>query len=262
MEIRDRIEKIAEQTIAEAGESISALCEKLNTTPEEVVRAWVVWDTSINEYDNSIYTSNAMRIAMHLHNNVRGSWHDKRQSKVIDLIKQITPSSIVEVGFGTPQRYVTEYVFENHISLTLLDFDDESLDFAKAFLDTKSDNWSEHISLRKYDMNSKEPIGEFDLYIFQDSIEHSNEPTSYLKSVVSTAKPNSHFIFCIPIEIDKAVPEHHIFWRNTNHALEWIVQQGLQVISHSEIEMNSELDLFAKFLHPDFKEVLILAQKV
>ena len=262
MEIRDGVIQIAKKTIAHASESVSVLCETLNTTPEEVLNAWVVWDTNINEYDNSIYNSNALRIAMHLHNEIQGSWHDKRQSEVLNFIHQIKPLSIAEVGFGTPQRYVTEYVLKNHVPLSLLDFDDGSLNFAKAFLDTKSNDWRKYITLRNYNMNSGNPIGDFDLYLFQDSLEHANKPTEYFKSIVSSAKPKSHFILCIPIEIDKAIPEHHMFWKNITHALEWVAQGGLLVKKYSEIKMNPELDLFAKFLHPDFKEILVLGEKV
>ena len=230
--------------------------------PEEVINAWVIWDTSITEYDNSVYSSNAMRIAMHLHNEIHGNWHDKRQSKVIDFMNQIKPRSIVEVGFGTPQRYVTEYVLKNHVRLSLLDFDAESLDFAKAFLDMKSNDWDMYITLREYNMNSGDAIGDFDLHLFQDSIEHANQPTEYFTSIVSAAKPQSHFILCLPIKICKAIPEHHIFWSSVGHALEWVMQGGLTVDTYHEIKMNPELDLFAEYLHPDFSELLVLGKKV
>ena len=37
---------------------------------------------------------------------------------------------------------------------------------------------------------------------------------------------------------------------------------GLDIVTSSEIHMNPELDLFARNLHPDFKEVLVCARKV
>ncbi len=260
MDVEENIKQIARKVIDLNKVDIESLCNTLHASVEDVIKAWVVWDTGINEYGNEIYSSDAMRVAMHLHNYIKGNWHDKRQEKVLDYIKELKPKSIVEVGFGTPQRYATEYVLNNDVKLNLLDFDQESLNFAKAFLDTKSDSWKSQIELRKYDMNSNEFIGDFDLYIFQDSIEHSEKPTEYLNKIVSQARKGSKFIFCIPIEVDKAIPEHNMFWRDTEHALNWIKESGLSIKKYNEIEMNPELDIFAKFLHKDFKEVLVLAE--
>lgn len=261
MNIQREVRKMAEEIVSLHKDEVEYLCKSLNIKTEDVIQAWVIWDTGVNEYDNSVYSSNATRVAMHLHNYIKGNWHDKRQQKVLEFMEEIEPKNIAEIGFGTPQRYVSEYVLKNNIRLTLLDFDDESLSFAKYFLDTKSNSWKEGVTLRKYDMNTKEEIRDYDLYVFQDSIEHAEKPTEYLNKVSSQAKPGSYFIFCIPIEVDKAVPEHNMFWRDTEHTLSWIKESGLSVKKYFEIQMNPELDLFAKFLHPDFKEVLILAQK-
>lgn len=261
MTIEERVEATARATIEKDKKNVLALCKALNTTTEDVIKAWVVWDTGINKYDNCVYSSNAMRIAMHLHNHLSGNWHDKRQAKVLDIIRHTKPQHIVEVGFGTPQRYVTEYVLKNEVFLQLLDMDEAALDFASTFLDTRSTKWASHIVLKKYDMNSMGLLDHADLYIFQDSIEHTTDPSAYLRSVVSNAKKGSHFIFCLPIEVDKPVPEHHAFWRTIDEAIAWIVCGGLVVVESSEIHMDPALDLFAKFLHPDFKEIVVLAQK-
>lgn len=261
MIIQREIKTIAEEIIHLHKDEVDYLCKSLHISTEDVIQAWVIWDTGINEYDNSVYSSNATRVAMHLHNYIQGNWHDKRQQMVLELIQEIKPKNIAEIGFGTPQRYVTEYVLKNNTQLSLLDFDDESLIFAKYFLDTKSDSWKKNITLRKYNMNSEKKVENCDLYIFQDSIEHAESPTEYLHKVVSEAQVSSYFILCIPIEVDKGVPEHNMFWKDAIHALDWVKESGLSIKKYVEIEMNPDLDLFAKFLHPDFKELLVLAQK-
>lgn len=261
MEITPVVKKIAEETIEAHAQVVDSLCASLHITRKEIVEAWIVWDTGINEYDNGVYSSSAMRVAMHLHNHVPNNWHDKRQELVLKFINKIKPARIVDVGFGTPQRYVAEYVLKNDAQLTLLDFDDESLSFAHNFLNLINETWEEKVSLRKYDMNSSDSIENFDCYILQDSIEHVHNPTEYLSKLVEMAPTGSSFIFSLPIEVDKPVPEHAIFWKDKASALKWLENAGLTVLESSDIEMNKDLDLFASFLHSDFKEVVVLAIK-
>ncbi len=255
------VRKLAEEIVEAHKTEVNFLCESFRVTETDIINAWVLWDTGINEYDNSVYNSSAMRIAMHLHNYIQGNWHDKRQKVVLDFVKEIKPKTIAEIGFGTPQRYVTEYVLKTDSHLSLLDFDEESLSFAEYFLDSTRTRWKNNVELIKYDMNSSEEVGNFECYIFQDSIEHANDPGKYLMKVVSSAPHNSHFIFSLPIEIDKPIPEHNIFWKDKAVALAWVESAGLTVSESIDIEMNKELDLFAKFLHPDFKEVVVHAVK-
>ena len=261
MDKTQAVRKLAEQTIETHAQMVDFLCVSLHITREEVIEAWIVWDTGINEYNNSVYNSFAMRVAMHLHNCIPGNWHDKRQKLVLELLNKIKPFNIVDIGFGTPQRYVTDYVLRNGRQLTLLDFDDESLSFVKYFLNSVYKDWEEKISLRKYNMNSNDPIGVFDCYLLQDSIEHTNNPTKYLSKLVEQAAVGSYFIFSLPIEVDKPVPEHTIFWKDNGSALKWLEVAGLTVLESHNIDMDKDLDLFAKFLHPDFRELLVLALK-
>jgi hypothetical protein len=146
--------------------------------------------------------------------------------------------------------------------LVLYDFDDESINFAKVFLEWKKPNqWQKYVTLVNYDMNRSNTIGGCDCYIFQDSIEHTNNPTEYLNKAVREAKVGSFFIFSIPIEVDKAIPEHTIFWKSVDDAINWLSNAGLEIIEHEEILMNPSLDLFAKFLHKEFKELVVLSRK-
>lgn len=261
MEIKDSVRKLANEIIEKNLNEVDYFCTTLGITKDDIINAWEVWDTGINEYGNEIYKSYAMRIAMHLHNYIPNNWHDKRQDIVLKFLNEIRPESVVEVGFGTPQKYVNEYVLKHKKLLTLLDFDQESLRFAEIFLSSKSSVWNNYITLKKYDMNSNESIGSFDCYIFQDSIEHADNPTACLSKIVAKASSGSHFIFSLPIEVDKPVPEHHIFWKNDQDSLKWLIECGLTVKKHEDVLMNRELDLFASSLHPDFKEVVIYAIK-
>lgn len=253
---------VAEEVMKDNFEEVTRLCNDLKIKPEEIINAWVVWDTNILNYSNAIYSSTVLRCAMHLHNYVKNNWHEKRQNEVLRILEKLAPSKVVEIGFGTPQKYVTEYVLKNDVSLSLLDFDEESLEFAKRFLNIKSIAWKEKISLIKYDMDKDVLTNDFDTYIFQDSIEHAKNPSLYLSKLVVSSKKESHFIICLPIEVNKAVPEHNIFWKSKEDCLEWLKEKGLEIVEYHEIKMNSKIDVFVKYLHPNFLELLVLAKKL
>ncbi|MFA5841692.1 MAG: hypothetical protein WC835_01865 [Candidatus Paceibacterota bacterium] len=260
----DKIEEFASTVVGsrEHKKEIEYLCQKLNLTKSGVINAWITWDTGINNYGNDIYGSLELRLAMHLHNYLPGSWHIERQKKIIEFLDKIKPVNICEIGFGVPQNYIKEYVFKNsNVHLDLLDFDKEAIVFADALLGFWHKDYTKQISTKLYDLNSSQYPGDYDAYMFQDSIEHANSPTEYLSSLVSNIKKGTYFLFSLPIEVDKPVPEHFIFWKDDKGVFRWLEDSGLKVIKYSKISMNKDVDIFAEFLHKDFYEIIILAQK-
>jgi len=86
-------------------------------------------------------------------------------------------------------------------------------------------------------------VGDFDLYIFQDSIEHSLDPTACLKEYVRRSQENAKFIFSLPI--GPMIPQHYIAWETEEEILSWLQGAGLKIHKNSLISMNPAVDLFA-----------------
>ncbi len=245
---KQRLVSLAEKVISEPKniDEINYLLSNLKLTKDEVIEAYVNWDLDPDIYDNKIYDSLALRFAMYLHYLLPGSWHQERQNETIKLLNNYPNSSIVDLGFGAPQGYVKDVVLNNNYRLSLLDIYDSALIFSRVLLSYWNSNWEDKIELRKYNMDSSEHIGDYDIYLFQDSIEHTKDPTKYLSDLVKKAPNNSRFIFSLPIEGEVvASGSHFITWRDENHASQWLDDCGLNVVYSKSILMNPEVDLFA-----------------
>jgi len=239
---------------------IEYLLSKLNLTEIEVIQAYVDYDMDVFAYENEIYEPMAMRVVLHLHNLLVGSWHQDRQRIILEMVKNTQAKSIVDVGFGVPTKYVREYVLKNKdIKLTLVDLYDSALIFSEALFDYLDPSWKERITLQKYDMNSQEFIGEFDCYIFQDSIEHTKDPTSYLSKTVKLSPSHSEFVLSLPI--GSHVPVHYIVWETKEEAEKWLNKCGLEIIGFQEIRVDPGVDLFAEQLKDNFYNIIVRCKK-
>lgn len=240
---------------------IDALQKILGITRKQIEAAWLYWDTAIQKYSNEVYTSDSLRFAMHLHNYLEGSWHEKRQVIILNYLETINPHAICEIGFGVPQKYVHKFLSDERKKIVLADFEDTSIKFAKSILSLWSIEWKERAILLLFDMNKDNIPPKQDVYIFQDSIEHAVNPTEILSKFVSSANTGAHFLFSLPIEIENPIPEHHICWKDHEEVIQWLKDCGLEVLRYEKIPMNRNIDIFAQSLHPDFCEIVILAKK-
>ena len=262
MEIEEKVKNLLELTLNDPNnkKEVDFLINEFKTTKEQLFASWLQWDTSIRKYSNEVYSSEALRLVMHLHNYLKGSWHEKRQECVLVYLQQVSPKSICEIGFGTPQRYVKEYL-EKDVKITLGDYEETSLKFAEKLLHHWSPNWKQKIDLIIFDLNKDILPKGHNVYIFQDSIEHADNPTKTLQKYVEEVPSGTHFIFSLPIEIEDPIPEHHILWKNKDEAVDWLTKNGLEIIDSASIQMNKEVDLYSLSLHPDFSEIVVLARK-
>jgi hypothetical protein len=241
---------------------VAHLQQTLQITNEQVAASWLLWDTAIRSYSNDVYSSEALRLVMHLHNYLKGSWHVKRQEVVLRYLQQIKTDSICEIGFGTPQKYVRELLKLPAIRILLGDFEQSSIEFAANVLGHWDVNWKDKVSLTLFDLNKNDLPGGYQTYIFQDSSEHANNPTGVLQKYVSSVPAMTYFIFSLPIEIENPIPEHHICWENEDQVLQWLENAGLEILQSETIHMNKEVDIFSLSLHPEFREIVILARSV
>lgn len=147
-----------------------------------------------------------MRFVLYMHNILQGSWHIERQQFLYDLVKKHSPNSLVDIGFGIPGKYIKAYVLKKRIKTSLLDCFPSASKFGKELLTIWDKNWNKVVKFSEYNMDTLKSPGQFDGYIFWDSIEHTKSPTNYLKMIIENSPANATFFFSIPI--GPPVPVH------------------------------------------------------
>ncbi|MEU7768742.1 hypothetical protein AB0B25_27040 [Nocardia sp. NPDC049190] len=240
---------------------IEYLQHRLSVSREEIIAAWLFYDLSITSYSNEAYSSTVLRLAMHLHNSLVGNWHDRRQATVVEYLSRISPTTICEIGFGTPQRYVREFLGGSGTAMALCEYDTGSLEFAATVLEHWRPDWADSVTLLRHSMDDDPLPSGYSVYIFQDSIEHALRPTETLRSYVDGVPVGTHFIFSLPVEVDHPIPGHHISWTEENAVIDWLSTAGLTVLDKEVICFRSGLDLHSHCLHPDTRQLVTLAVK-
>lgn len=226
-------------------DDIFYLLSRFNLTRSDIIQAFLDYNLDVYAHNNEIYRSQAIRIVLHLHNLIEGSWHIVRQQAVCQFIKQAAPSKAIDLGFGVPSRYIKDLLTSSSYHLTLCDNALSAFEFAEALLEIWNSKWGDNINFLCADMeNVKSCIGDYDLYITLHSIEHVHNPTTCLADYVKLSLPNA--LFLIEIPIGPITPEHYISWDNTIQAIEWINSVGLEVINQRLTYVNPAVDLFAE----------------
>lgn len=266
-DLESHLERTAGELLDFKWRETEPLCWALGLTREEIIRAYVLYDLGVNHTGNEVFDSVALRYAMHLHNQLQGSWHATRQEIVACRVESFRPSRIVEVGFGTPQLYVWQSIFRGthgaeEASVHLLDAGYSGMVFGQSLLSLWSRCWSKVVRFRSYDMEKEGYVGDYDCYIFQDSIEHVSNPTRYLRETVIRAPDGADFLFSLPIEVVKVMPQHFISWRDTDEVQEWLSHDaGLRTLFRQEISVDRTVDIFAQKLHPEYRQAIFHCQK-
>lgn len=242
-------------------DELDYLLKYLNLSEKEVLQAYVDYNMDVFAFENEIYESLAMRMVLHLHNLLPGSWHQDRQRVVLEMLQQTGAKTIVDVGFGVPTRYVREYVLKNKgVHLGLADLFDSAFTFAEALLEYLDPGWKRRIDFMKYDMDTQDFIGEYDCYIFQDSVEHTKDPTTYLTKTVKSALQYTQFVMSIPV--GPIIPVHYIVWKDSEEVEAWLKKCGLEILNSEKVYINPEVDLFAEQLDEKFYNLLVRCRKL
>ncbi len=239
----------------------NSILSKLKLTRLEIIDSFLEYNLNIFSTDgNQIYNSLANRVVLHIHNLLAGSWHIDRQNAIQKLIEKSKPTSVADIGFGVPSQYVKNMVIrENRFKLTLCDLYDSAFVFAETLLNIWDDDWPGKIGFLKTNMDTHDFVGEFDLYIFQDSIEHTHYPAVYLHKYVKLSNNNAKFLFSLPI--GPIIPRHFIAWETVGEAMDWLDKCGLIVEAHELVFVNPSIDLFAEQLGEDYCNLIILCAK-
>ncbi len=240
---------------------LEELLLRLNLNQEDIVKSYIDYDLDIFSFSNEIYDAPSIRMVMHIHNLLEGSWHIERQNIIYNFIKETKPSSIMDVGFGIPSLYIRKFINDENLKITLNDLSDSAQAFASKLLDQWGSNWNKHINFIIEDMaiTSFRPPKN-DIYLFQDSIEHVNDPTTCLSNFVKNSHPEAKFLLSLPI--GPIIPAHHMAWDSDIEIRDWLKYCGLKIISEKKIKVNPEVDLFAEQVNFNFVNLIVLCEKI
>lgn len=235
------------------------VCNRLDLSKKDIIEAFDYYNTYVFEIENSVYEKRSIRAAMFIEYLIEGSWHQQRQSVLLDFLNYFKPKTIIDIGFGTPTKYVQEYCQRNKdVQLTLADKFQSAFDFAEVVLDCSFPGWTNKITFTNIDLDAPSYIGDYEAYIFQDTIEHSICPRDFLLNTVTNSGRNSIFLLSIPIA--PLIPCHHIHWQTKMEALRWLQSCSLKILHLHEVFVNPLIDEFAKDIG-EISNLMVAAQR-
>lgn len=258
---KEKLISFAESVLGSASyrNELAKLMSVFSLTKEDVINAFLDYNMDIFSHGNEIYDSHAIRVVLHIHNLLEGSWHIERQAKANNLINLINPQSIIDLGFGVPSLYMRNVLSEKK-HLTLCDMYEAPLDFAKQLIRVWNPQMVNSVSFLHSDLaDVKKCIGDYGLYIFLNSIEHVEDPTSCLSEYVELSSNDSAFLIEIPI--GPITPEHYYEWKTLSEAVEWTNKCGLKILKGHQIFVNPKVDLFAEQHNFEYSSYLMLCNK-
>lgn len=218
---------------------------RFSISRDDIVCEFLNYNMDVYSHDNDVYKSQAIRVVLHIHNLIVGSWHIERQEAVCRLIRKANPSKAIDLGFGVPARYVREMLGQGSYQLTLCDYDQSAGDFAEELFNIWGYKWRNNIEFFCANMeNVKACVGDYDLYISLHSIEHVNDPSTCLRNYVELSSPKSQFLIEIPI--GPITPEHNMAWADINEAKLWLKSMGLRILDTHTTYVNPAVDIFAE----------------
>jgi|TARA_Y100000310_G_C20639104_1_gene792866 hypothetical protein len=238
------------------------LMHHFNVSKEDIIQHFLSYNTGIKEStNNEFYESIESRFVLHIHAMIENSYHQNIQNTVLEYIRS-NPSiqSIVEVGFGFPSKHVTELALRDRKhSVTLADKYSSAIEYSKEYLKMIDYSYGEVIDFKIADMDKQPLLGEYDCYVFLDSIEHTLNPTEYLKKTIMGAPKNSTFILSLPI--CEPLPFHYIHWNTAEEAKNWLTKCGLYANKMSQVDVNPEVDLFAEKIDGGLYNLVVECKK-
>jgi SAM-dependent methyltransferase len=239
---------------------LNELASKLNINKDDIIETFLEYNLDVLSHGNEIYDKPAIRMVLHIHNLIEGSWHIERQDTVIDLIRIANPNNIVDLGFGVPSRYIKLALSEKKRQVTLCDIAEPAISFGRNILNIWDKEWEQIIDFKNIDIsNTQDFVGAYDLYILKHSIEHVKNPTACMSEYVRKSPSNSRFLLDIPL--GPITPEHYIAWNDTTDATNWLKECGLNVMNSKLIKVNPNIDLFAEQFNFNYTDYIVLCNK-
>ncbi len=227
------------------GDELNFYLNKLNCNQNHFIKKFCDFDLIPNKEDNKVYDDLLTRLIMYSKQYIITCHHHTKQKYVLETVKKLKPQKIIDLGFGTPGKYSLDYVLKNdNISLELVDLFPISFDFAKLVFEYHSNAAKDKIHFITDDLNKYKYLGNHDLYIFMDSIEHFTNATEYLHNLASDIRNGDNLIFTLPIAMGY-FPSHTMEWANDLDAIKWLKKSGLTIIETKPIYLNPKGDVWA-----------------
>jgi hypothetical protein len=268
---RERIRKgllaLVDTTLThpDAGKKVSTIMNACGANVNALKKEVLAYSLDRDEkgYENTRYQQLLARLTLYFHNHVPGTYHIPRQNAVRSFLEQLNPQQIMDVGYGTPAPYLIDYLNNNASARALLlDQDATAEEFAKIVLQAEAPSLVERVDFQAHDMNSETYPGDAEAYLYLDSMEHTKQPTEYLRMLVDNSKIGSHYIFSIPICSMKGLENFHFAeWLNDDAARAWVKDAGLQIVNETTVHPNPAVDFFAEFCEGGFHNYIVMSKK-
>ncbi|MEK7610312.1 MAG: hypothetical protein AAB468_01000 [Patescibacteria group bacterium] len=270
--LRERIHQdllnLVDNTLADAeiGPGIKKLLSALGVTVDELKKEVLAYTLAkgVSEYHNDQYQKNVARLTLYFHNLVRGTYHRRRHEFVSAFLNRIKPKTLMDVGFGVPGPYLLPYLQNNPGATAILaDQDPSAEDTARVIMSSINPELLKQVKFIVYDMNTQEYPGDVEAYLHLDSVEHTKNPTEYLRKMVRAARLGSHFIFSIPVCSMKGLEGFHYYeWLTDVEVLKWLEEAGLFIKDSGAAIPNFAVDYFVELVEGGYHNFMVLAQKI
>jgi SAM-dependent methyltransferase len=236
-------------------EEFGRLSDRFGMKKKDIVDMVLNYTISGGDFENDEYKDVLMRATLHLHNEVDGTYHKKKENFVKNALTYNNSKSFVDIGYGVPSGYIFDAVSRG-LEACLLDQDEKAEEFSRELLSIR-ESANNRVSYDVHDMNNFDYVGNFDSYVMLDSIEHCLNPTKYLEQLVKKSRDDSRFIFSIPLmklyrdDGSKVNNFHYAEWVNRKDAVDWLEDAGLRILNQELIIPNPDIDFFAYKKSPD-----------
>ena len=235
--IKDQYERTLQKN-KELALQVACAANKVGESPSLFLDGFLKYDTNVGTFGNKVYEDIAVKAGMYFKYHVEESYHFERQAILSEMIRSCKEiRSIVDIGFAVPGKYVMETLKERpSVHITLLDKFPSSIALSEALLSCLGHPWKDQITLGMYDMDSTTMPGEFDAYVFFDSIEHTKDPSGFLDKLLASTPQGAYFIFSLPIERievsggGEGDDMHFIEFLSEDEIREWLTSHGLTIL--------------------------------
>ncbi len=264
--IRNDLLQLVDNTLTDksAGPKIKGLLEDTGISIDELRREVLAYTLAkgLDEYKNEQYRKIVAKITLHFHNLVKGTYHQKRHGLVLSFLNKVRPKHLMDIGYGVPGPYLIPYLQSNQeATATLADQDPSAEEVARKIISNEAPELLRRVKFAVYNMDTQEYPGDADVYLFLDSIEHTKNPTEYLKMIVKKSRAGTYFIFSIPIcKMRDLEGFHYDEWLNDEDARKWLRNAGLKIVEEGLAFPNPAVDYFAELTEGGYHNILILAQ--
>lgn len=258
------VQKLTSLTSLVIGENkaeFTYVFKKFGFGVDELLERVLFYTLDLAKVSNKDYfNSFPMRACMRMHMLAQGSYHGEKNKAVQKILSNSKIKSIIEFGFGIPSDYV--FASKNQ-RITLTDFDPEAIAYSKAILEHHNPNYAKNVDFKLVDLNTGQYPGDYDAYVFLDSLEHVDNPTEHLRKLVSLMPTGAHLVTSLPIaKIDMMAHAHHIEFRSATSIVTWLESAGLIVVTAIPVTPNPAVDFFASQIEGGYVDLLTDSIKI